>query len=118
MSSILSDAPKSSGNEEYDLLSEFSRQAWGHPELFLKNGTVPDVGDIEYVDLGKFLPSIRKCIGGTTLGHVMVRDEYRVALEALQQPPYARGAYVTGQPGIGKYRTMCGVSFSLSSTLT
>ena len=66
MSSTLSNAPKSFETKEYDLLSEFSCQAWGHPELFLKNGTFPNVGDIKYVDLSKYLPSIRQCIGGTT----------------------------------------------------
>ena len=118
MSSTLADTLESFGNNKYELVSEISRQAWGHPELFFKQQTFPDVGNIEYVDLGKYLSSIRLCIGEVNLGHVIVRDEYRIALEALQQPLYARGAYVTGQPGIGKYRTMCGVSFSLSSTLT
>lgn len=59
MSARLSDAPKIFADKRYYLLSEFSREACGHPELFLKKEIFPDVGDIEYVDFGKYLPSIR-----------------------------------------------------------
>ena len=113
----MSSMPSDFGNEEYDLLSKISRHAWGHPELFLKNGTFPDIGDIEYVDLSKYLPAVDICSSGPELSLVLVRDEYRLALQALQRPTYARGAYVTGQPGIGKYRIMPGLSLGLNSTL-
>ncbi|KAF8124977.1 hypothetical protein EV363DRAFT_1177202, partial [Boletus edulis] len=33
---------------------------------------------------------------------ILVRDEYRIALQTLQTDVYKRGAYVTGPPGIGK----------------
>lgn len=95
-----SDAAKPFAGGRYDLLSAFSHEAWGHSERFLNKGTLPDAGDVEFVDLGEYLPSVRFCFCGTHFDRILVRDEYRVALEALQQP---KDAYVTGQPGIGRY---------------
>ena len=113
----LSNAPEMFTDKRYHLLSEFSLKDWGRPELFLKKETFPDVGAIEYVDFGKYLSSIRLCHSETELGLVVVRAEYYVVLEALRQPLYGNGAYVTEQPGIGKYQTMSGVSLSLNLTL-
>ena len=114
-----SNLPTNFGNEEYDLLSEISRQAWGHPELFLKNETFPDVGNTEHVDLGRYLPAVDRCFSGPELSLVLVRNEYRLALQLLRRSLYTRGAYtIAGRSSIGKYRTMCSVSLSLSSTPT
>ena len=72
MSAALPDAPKVKfADRRYHLLGDFSREAWGHPGLFLKKATFTDVADIDYVDFSKYLPNIKLCLCGTQLGLVI-----------------------------------------------
>ncbi|KAF8442817.1 hypothetical protein L210DRAFT_3629467 [Boletus edulis BED1] len=56
----------------------------------------------EFIDLGGCLAGFQALFGGTVEEQILVRDEYRIAAQKLQTDRYDRGAYVTGQPGIGK----------------
>ncbi|KAF8124958.1 hypothetical protein EV363DRAFT_1586671 [Boletus edulis] len=44
---------------------------------------------------------------------VLIRNEYRIALQTLQTDAYERGAYVTGHPGIGRFAAASGAHFSV-----
>ncbi|KAF8555624.1 hypothetical protein OG21DRAFT_846630 [Imleria badia] len=86
-------------NQEYDLLNKFSRAAWGHPKYLFKNLDASS----EFIDLGEYFLAFQALFRGIVQHpRILVRDEYRVALDALQGVKYYRGAYVIGHPGIGK----------------
>ena len=81
----------------HDELDRFSRAVWGNPQAVLRRS-----GDIEFIDL-KDYPAFRQLFGGAvSYDKILVREEYHIALRALETKMYYRGAYVTGQPGIGK----------------
>ena len=81
-----------------DELSQFSRMVWGNSEAVLRRS-----GDIEFIDLGGYHPAIWRLFPGIVwYDKILVREEYRIALRTLDTERYSRGAYVTGQPGIGK----------------
>ncbi|KAH0832415.1 hypothetical protein J3R83DRAFT_13455 [Lanmaoa asiatica] len=81
-------APNSS--ELLDGLKRFAHTAWNDPNT-LQGSLQPQ--DAEYLTLGEHFTALNDLCGG----------EYRDILQALQTNPlYERGAYVIGQPGIGK----------------
>ncbi|KAF8347713.1 hypothetical protein F5887DRAFT_953802 [Amanita rubescens] len=84
-------------SREHAQLTEFSKTVWGKPGALLKSS-----GDIEYIDLEGHEVFRALFAGELNGGKILVRDEYRAALEELEKDTYRRGAYVTGQPGIGK----------------
>jgi hypothetical protein len=95
-------------DEEHDLLNKFSRAAWGHPKFHVKTLDAPTVaGVVEFIDLGEYFLPFQALFGGIVHHpRILIRDEYRVALDTLQGDKcYNHGAYVTGHPGIGKSRT-------------
>ena len=93
-------------DDEHKLLNQFSSVAWGHPEVFLKKATSPEAGVIEFIDLGEYFTAVRLLFAGVLDQPTMlVRDEYHIALDTLQGAQYRRGAFVIGQPGIGKQTT-------------
>lgn len=77
-------------------LTEFSKTVWGKPGALLKCS-----GNIKYIDLNGH-KAFQALFAGEVDDKILVRDEYHAALEELQKDTYRRGAYVTGQPGIGK----------------
>ncbi|KAF8552150.1 hypothetical protein OG21DRAFT_1486446 [Imleria badia] len=91
-------------NREYDLLNKFSRTAWGHPKFLFKTLDASSTGVFEFIDLGEYFTVFRVLFAGIVRHpRILVRDEYRVALDALQgNKAYDSGAYVIGHPGIGK----------------
>lgn len=90
-------------NREYALLNKFSRMAWGHPGFLFRYLDDASTGPIEFIDLGEYFLAFQALFAGI-LDHprVLVRDEYRTALDALQGDEYYRGACVIGHSGIGK----------------
>ena len=80
-----------------DELDKFAQVVWGNPQAVLRRS-----GDMEFIDL-KGYPAFRQLFAGAaSYDKILVREEYRIALRALETKMYYRGAYVTGQPGIGK----------------
>ncbi|KAF8132280.1 hypothetical protein EV363DRAFT_1295804 [Boletus edulis] len=56
----------------------------------------------EFICLKGYLKGFQALFGAAVEENILVRDEYRIAIQDLQKHEYRRGAYVTGQPGIGK----------------
>ncbi|KAF8346418.1 hypothetical protein F5887DRAFT_1182764 [Amanita rubescens] len=85
----------------YGQLHEFTHAVWGRSNHVLF--TDPDL-NIEYIKLGRYLEAFQRLFPTAVVysDKIFVRQEYRDALQALKGPRYHRGAYVTGQPGIGK----------------
>ncbi|KAF8124886.1 hypothetical protein EV363DRAFT_1402856 [Boletus edulis] len=83
-----------------DDLSRFAHMVWCTPQAISKRHSDP--GGFEYIDLGGCLVGFQVLFGGAVEEKLLVRDEYRIAAQELQTDRYHRGAYVTGQPGIGK----------------
>ncbi|KAF8120576.1 hypothetical protein EV363DRAFT_87913 [Boletus edulis] len=81
-----------------DDLNQFARMVWDTPEDISKSHPQ----GFEYIDLRGCLAGFEDIFGGTIEEKILVRDEYRIAAQELQTARYHRGAYVTGQPGIGK----------------
>ncbi|KAF8133018.1 hypothetical protein EV363DRAFT_83965 [Boletus edulis] len=79
-------------------LYRLASTVWGNPQAVLKH----DPSGFEYIDVQEYRHGLQALFGSPTISKILVRDEYRTALQELQTDPYARGAYVTGQPGIGK----------------
>ncbi|KAF8125005.1 hypothetical protein EV363DRAFT_1353394, partial [Boletus edulis] len=73
-------------------------QLGGNPQAVLKY----DPSGFECIDVEEYQLGLQTLFGSSTISKVLVRDEYRTALQELQTDTYVRGAYVTGQPGIGK----------------
>ena len=84
----------------HEQLSQFSRAVWGNSGAVLRRS-----GDIEFIDLEGY-PALRELFTGGLFKlyyyKILVREEYHTALQALETEMYDTGAYVTGQPGIGK----------------
>ena len=87
----------------YKQLNQFTSMVWGNAQAALKPTDSPGV---EYIDLAGYLDGLR-WLFGRAIEHdkILVRAEYRSAFQELQTTYYSRGAFVTGQPGIGKRRT-------------
>lgn len=79
-------------------LCRFARAVWGSPNAVLRRS-----GDINFIDLRPYSSAFQRLFAGA-LSHdrILVRQEYLTALQALATETYYRGAYVTGQPGIGR----------------
>ena len=77
--------------------------AWGHPGFLFRYLDDASTGPIEFIDLGEYFLAFQALFAGI-LDHprVLVRDEYRTALDASQGDEYYRGACVIGHSGIGK----------------
>jgi hypothetical protein len=71
---------------------------WGNSQTVLKQH--PD--GFQFIDLCGFFRAFHSFSAGiVTHDKLLVRNEYLVAKQALETATYRRGAYVTGQPGIG-----------------
>ncbi|KAF8435631.1 hypothetical protein L210DRAFT_3550214 [Boletus edulis BED1] len=81
-----------------DDLSRFAHMVWVKPQAISKRHSE----GFEYIDLKGCLTGFKALFGGAVVEKILVRDEYRIAAQELQTDRYHRGAYVTGQPGIGK----------------
>ncbi|KAI9568825.1 hypothetical protein HD554DRAFT_2171964 [Boletus coccyginus] len=81
------------------VLNQFACKVWGNPGAVLKQHP----GGFQFIDLGPYFDAFRSLFAGVALpDKLLVRDEYRIALQALEEDRYKQGAYVVGQPGIGK----------------
>lgn len=99
--------PTTSRDLDLDTLKNFARMVWGNSQAVLKQH--PE--GFEFIDLGAYFPAFRSFFAGILVhDKLLVRNEYRMALEALEANRYKAGAYVTGQPGIGESRTTFGVT--------
>ncbi|KAN0077949.1 hypothetical protein V8E55_010006 [Tylopilus felleus] len=89
-------------NRKRDSLKSFAEAAWGNAQAFLKQDHAMGV---EYINLTEHHLAFEILLGPAIIDQVkiLVREEYRTALHELEtNNRYRRGAYVTGQPGIGK----------------
>ena len=85
-----------------DNLKSFAEAIWGNAQAFLKHDYAMG---IEYIDLAGYRDAFNVLLGPAIRGQVkiLVREEYRTALRELEtNETYHYGAYITGQPGIGK----------------
>ncbi|KAF8133329.1 hypothetical protein EV363DRAFT_1397562 [Boletus edulis] len=80
-------------------LKTFAKTVWGRPGAISKHH---DAEGFEYIDLGRWLGAFQTIFGAAIEENILVRDEYRTAVQELQTDRYSRGAYVTGQSGTGK----------------
>ena len=72
---------------------------WGNPQTVLKHHP----GGFQFIDLGQFFDAFHSFFAGMVIhDKLLVRDEYVVAKQNLETATYRRGAYVTGQTGIGQ----------------
>ncbi|KAI9456482.1 hypothetical protein HD554DRAFT_1847843 [Boletus coccyginus] len=79
-------------------LQRFAALVRDNPQAVLKRSE-----DIEFIDLGEFKQDLRLLFGWAAKQRkILVRDEYRTALQTLDTDFYCDGAFVIGQPGIGK----------------
>lgn len=95
-----------------DALQIFANAAWHNPSAFRRTHHSSTSRDVEYLHLQEHSIALRYVFGTTLAGYnkILVRDEYRQALQALQADSvYKQGMYIIGQPGIGK-------TFSISRT--
>ena len=89
-------------NRDRDSLKSLAEAVWGNAQAFLKQDRA--IG-VEYIDLTGHRDAFKVLLGSaiTEQAKILVREEYRTALHELEtNNGYRRGAYVTGQPGIGK----------------
>ncbi|KAF9219036.1 hypothetical protein BS17DRAFT_790224 [Gyrodon lividus] len=89
-------------------LREFVRAVWGNETIFKKqhyrlSGADSAERVVEYLDFGVYFWALRRLLPGSRLGDgkLLVRTEYNLAMEAFEED-YQTGAYIIGQPGIGK----------------
>jgi len=96
-----------SRDPDLDALKDFAHTVWGNSQAVLRRH--PE--GFEFVDLGAYFPAFQSFFAGILVhDKLLVRNEYRMALKALEADRYKAGAYVTGQPGIGESRTTFGAS--------
>jgi len=96
---------RTSRDPDLDALKDFARIVWGNSEAVLKQH--PE--GFEFIDLGAYFPAFQSFFAGILVcDKLLVRNEYRMASEALEANRYKTGAFVTGQPGIGESRTTFG----------
>ncbi|KAF9231135.1 hypothetical protein BU15DRAFT_82778 [Melanogaster broomeanus] len=85
---------------------EFRSTVWGNNEVFKMSQTVDVNGKrhaFDYLDFGNHLPALKTVCGLMDSRFMVVREEYRLAMKALEEAEiYRKGAAVLGQPGIGK----------------
>ncbi|KAF8554858.1 hypothetical protein OG21DRAFT_1010570 [Imleria badia] len=90
-------------NRDRDSLKSFRVEAvWGNAQAFLKQDLTTGV---EYIDLTGHRYAFQVLLGPAVKDQakILVREEYRTALHELEtNHTYRHGAYITGQPGIGK----------------
>ncbi|KAN0073583.1 hypothetical protein V8E55_012190 [Tylopilus felleus] len=89
-------------NRKRDSLKSFAEAAWGNAQDFLKQDHAMGV---EYINLTEHHLAFEILLGWAVRDQVkiLVREEYRTALHELEtNNTYHYGAYITGQPGIGK----------------
>jgi hypothetical protein len=85
-------------DEYLPALNQFAGMIWGNSQTVLKQH--PD--GFQFIDLGGFFDAFHSFFAGiVTHDKLFVRNEYLVAKQELETATYQRGAYVTGQPGIG-----------------
>ncbi|KAI9573181.1 hypothetical protein HD554DRAFT_2310957 [Boletus coccyginus] len=91
---------RTSQDRHRPVLNQFAGEVWGNPGAILKQHP----GGFQFIDLGPYFKAFRSFFAGVSLkDKILVRDEYRTALQALKEDQlYEGGAYVVGQPGIGK----------------
>jgi len=81
------------------VLNRFAREVWDNPGAVLKQHP----GGFQFIDLGPYFDAFQSFFAGVVLNDkLLVKDEYRLALQALEEDIYKRGAYVVGQSGIGE----------------
>ncbi|KAI9568810.1 hypothetical protein HD554DRAFT_2021674 [Boletus coccyginus] len=86
-----------SQDDDLLVLNQFTREIWGNPGAVLKQHP----GGFQFIDLGPYFDAFQSLFAGVALhDKLLVRDEYRIALQALEEDTYKRGAYVIGPPGI------------------
>ncbi|KAF8124980.1 hypothetical protein EV363DRAFT_1177291 [Boletus edulis] len=87
-------------------LNQFASMIWGKSQAVRR----PHPAGFEYIHLEGYRFGFRALLGPAIEEEkILIRDEYRIALQTLQTDAYKRGAYVTGHPGIGKYCAASGV---------
>ncbi|KAF8431481.1 hypothetical protein L210DRAFT_1058369 [Boletus edulis BED1] len=79
-------------------LNCFPRMVWNKPQAISELHSQ----GFEFIYLKGYLKGFQALFGGAVEEKILVRDEYRIAIQESQKDEYYRGAYVTGQPGIGK----------------
>lgn len=82
---------------QYTQLCEFAHTVWGNSKAVLQQS-----GDINFIDLQPYPVFQHLFAGAVSHDKILIRQEYHTALQALETKTYYRGAYVTGQPGIGR----------------
>ena len=84
-------------------LQEFTGAVWDRSDhVLLMHPSL----NVEYINLDRYLGAFQRLFPNAVIFHdkILIRQEYRDALEALKgRSEYLRGAYVTGQPGIGTF---------------
>ncbi|KAF9228951.1 hypothetical protein BS17DRAFT_215610 [Gyrodon lividus] len=87
-------------------LQEFTRAVWGKDTIFKKKLQYHLRGierSAEYLDLGDHYRALQALLPGWWNSKFLVRKEYHFAMEIFEEGgQYPLGAYVVGQPGIGK----------------
>ncbi|KAF9237894.1 hypothetical protein BU15DRAFT_75695 [Melanogaster broomeanus] len=86
-------------------VEEFRSTVWGDNHVF-KTSRIVDVDgkpySFDYLDFGNHSLALQTLCPLMKSEFMIVRDEYRLAMEALTKEEYQDGAVVLGQPGIGK----------------
>ncbi|KAF8557321.1 hypothetical protein OG21DRAFT_349393 [Imleria badia] len=79
-------------------LKSFASSVWGNAQ------EQDHTTGVEYIDLTSYIDAFELLFGSAVKGaKILVREEYRIALHELEtNDTYCHGAYITGQPGIGK----------------
>lgn len=95
-------------------LNRFANRVWGIPEALIRR--LPQ-GATEFIDLGEYFEAFTR-LSSNIIRHekILVREEYRTALQALQKDEYQGGVYLTGQPGIGEFEDDVGRNSKLNAT--
>jgi len=87
------------------VLNQFARGVWGNPGAVLKQHP----GGFQFIDLGPYFKAFQSFFAGVRLkDKLLVRNEYRIALQGLEEYIFEGGAFVVGQPGIGESWTTFG----------
>lgn len=92
------------------ILNQFAHTVWGNPQALLRQ--LPQ--GAEFIDLSEYSEVFERLFAGILTNYkILIRNEYRAALRELQTNKYRRGAYVTGQPGIGMSQITLGIILEL-----
>ncbi|KAF9242372.1 hypothetical protein BU15DRAFT_60492 [Melanogaster broomeanus] len=88
-----------------NLFEEFRSTVWGNNDVFKRSQTVDVDGkpySFDYLNFGNYLPALNGICPLIRSKFMIVREEYMLAMKALEEAPYQHGAAVLGQAGIGK----------------